>query len=134
MQRSRSEIARALYVALAVGDRDKLDTLLHPNFVGEIAEGMPYGIGGRHEGAAAMRRNGWGLISRHFTVRAEAERFLDVGEDRLLVTGRYRGQGKHGGGSLDASFAHIITFDAERVIGLEQHTDTALWHAAAASS
>ena len=101
---THSDLARALYAALAAGDRDRLDALLHPNFVGEIAEGMPFGIGGRHEGAAAMRRNGWGAIARHFTARAEPERFLDVGEGRLLVTGRYRGEGKQGGLIYDWTF------------------------------
>jgi 2-(1,2-epoxy-1,2-dihydrophenyl)acetyl-CoA isomerase len=128
---ARSDLARALYAALAAGDRDRLDALLHPDFVGEIAEGMPFGIGGRHEGATAMRRNGWGGIGRHFTARAEPERFLEIGEERLLVTGRYRGEGKHGGAALDAAFAHLITFEGERVRALEQYTDTARWRDAA---
>nr|WP_247804772.1 enoyl-CoA hydratase-related protein [Bradyrhizobium sp. 191] len=105
--------------------------LLHPDFVGEIAEGMPFGIGGRHEGSSAMRRNGWGAIARRFAARAEPERFLEVGEACLLVTGRYRGEGRHGGTSLDASFAHLITFEGERITRLEQYTDTARWHHAA---
>ncbi|UPK29191.1 enoyl-CoA hydratase-related protein [Bradyrhizobium sp. 195] len=131
MQKARSDIARALYAALAAGNREQLETLLHPDFVGEIAEGMPFGIGGRHEGSSAMRRNGWGAIARHFAARAEPERFLEVGEACLLVTGRYRGEGRHGGASLDASFAHLISFEGDRITRLEQYTDTARWHDAA---
>ena len=131
MQKARSDIARALYAALAAGSREQLETLLHPDFVGEIAEGMPFGIGGRHEGSSEMRRNGWGAIARHFAARAEPERFLEVGEACLLVTGRYRGEGRHGGASLDASFAHLITFEGDRITRLEQYTDTARWHDAA---
>ncbi|MDF0518748.1 enoyl-CoA hydratase-related protein [Bradyrhizobium yuanmingense] len=131
MQNTRSDTARALYAALAAGNREQLEILLHPDFVGEIAEGMPFGIGGRHEGSPAMRRNGWGAIARHFAARAEPERFLEVGEACLLVTGRYRGEGKYGGTSLDASFAHLITFEGERITRLEQYTDTARWHDAA---
>jgi 2-(1,2-epoxy-1,2-dihydrophenyl)acetyl-CoA isomerase len=131
MQTTRTDVARALYAALAAGDRKQLDDVLHPNFVGEIAEGMPFGIGGRHEGPTAMRRSGWGAIARHFAARAEPERFLEVGEKRLLVTGRYRGEGRHGGTSLNAPFAHVIAFESERIIGLEQYTDTARWHDAA---
>jgi ketosteroid isomerase-like protein len=82
--------ARALYAALAAGDREQLDVLLHPEFTGRTAEGMPFGIGGDHDGPAAMRRNGWGAIARHFEARAEPERFLDLADGRLLVTGRYR--------------------------------------------
>ena len=131
MQKARFDIARALYAALAAGNREQLETLLHLDFVGEIAEGMPFGIGGRHEGSSEMRRNGWGAIARHFAARAEPERFLEVGEACLLVTGRYRGEGRHGGASLDASFAHLITFEGDRITRLEQYTDTARWHDAA---
>ena len=105
--------------------------MLHPEFTGRTAEGMPFGIGGDHSGPAAMRRNGWGTIARHFEARAEPERFLDLADGRLLVTGRYRGRGKQGGAVLDAAFAHLIAIDQGRIKSLEQFTDTARWHDAA---
>ena len=129
--RSREEIARAFYAALATGDRNQLDALLHPEFTGRTAEGMPFGIGGDHDSPAAMRRNGWGAIARHFEARAEPERFLDLTDGRLLVTGRYLGRGKQGGAPLDAAFAHLIAIDQDRIKSLEQFTDTARWHDAA---
>lgn len=129
--RNPADIARALYAALAGGDRDQLDALLHPEFTGRTAEGMPFGIGGDHDGPTAMRRNGWGAIARHFEARAEPERFLDLADGRLLVTGRYRGRGKQGGSPLDAAFAHLIAVDQGRIKSLEQFTDTARWHDAA---
>jgi 2-(1,2-epoxy-1,2-dihydrophenyl)acetyl-CoA isomerase len=64
-----ADLARALYAALAAGDRDQLGALLHPEFTGRTAEGMPFGIGGDHDGPTAMRRNGWGKIARHFEAR-----------------------------------------------------------------
>ena len=79
-------LARALYAALAAGDRAQLDSLLHPEFTGRTAEGMPFGIGGDHEGPAAMRRNGWGAISRHFEAHAEPERFLLRSDRRGSLT------------------------------------------------
>lgn len=129
--RSPTDLARALYAALAAGDRNQLDALLHPQFTGRTAEGMPFGIGGDHDGPAAMRRNGWGAIARHFEARAEPEKFLDLADGRLLVTGRYRGRGKQGGAALDAAFAHLIAVDQGRIKSLEQYTDTARWHDAA---
>lgn len=129
--RSTSDLARSLYTALAAGDRDQLEGLLHPKFVGRIAEGMPFGVGGRHESPSAMRSNGWGGIARHFTARADPERFLEVGTGCLLVTGRYRGEGKRGGTALDAAFAHLLTFEDGRIRSLEQYTDTARWRDAA---
>jgi 2-(1,2-epoxy-1,2-dihydrophenyl)acetyl-CoA isomerase len=129
--RTLADLARALYAALASGDRDQLEALLHSEFVGQIAEGMPFDIGGRHEGPGAMRRNGWGAIARHFVARAEPDRFLDLGDGRLLVTGRYRGHGKQDGAPLDAAFAHLVTFEDGRIRCLEQYTDTARWCEAA---
>lgn len=129
--RSTSDLARCLYTALAAGDRDQLDAVLHPEFYGQIAEGMPFGIGGRHESPSEMRRNGWGGIARHFVARAEPERFLEIGTDRLLVTGRYRGEGRRGGTVLDAAFAHLLTFANGRIRSLEQYTDTGRWRDAA---
>ena len=39
-------------LALATDDRDQLDALLHPEFIGHAAEGMPFVIGGQHDGPA----------------------------------------------------------------------------------
>src|SRR6202044_639946 len=128
--RNAADLARAFYAALAAGDRAQLDELLHPEFTGRTAEGMPFGIGGRHDGPTAMRRNAWGAIARHFDARAEPERFIDLADGGLLVTGRYRGQGKQGGVALDADFAHLMSIDQGRIRTLEQYTDTARWREA----
>lgn len=129
--RNSADVARVFYIALAAGDREKLDALLHPAFTGRSAEGMPFGIGGHQPNPAAMRRNVWGAIARHFEARAEPERFLDLSDDRMLVTGRYRGRGKRGGAPLDAAFAHLITIEQGRIKSLEQYTDTGKWRDAA---
>lgn len=124
---SPAELAERLYDALATGDRDTLDALLHPEFEGRLADGMPGGVGGAHHGPEAMRRNGWGGIARLFAARAEPGRFLPLADGRLLVTGRYTGAGRRGGGPLDAAFAHLITVTDGRISALEQYTDTAAW-------
>lgn len=125
-----ADLARAFYEALTTGDRNGLDALLHPNFRGSIADGMPAG-GGAHEGPAAMRRNGWGAIAKLFDARAEPDRFDHLADGRLLVTGRYRGSGRQSGTPLDAAFAHLLTFRDGRLHALEQYTDTARWRDAA---
>ncbi|WP_156067412.1 enoyl-CoA hydratase-related protein [Pseudonocardia halophobica] len=122
-----AEVARRLYSALAGGDRDTLDEILHPDFVGHLADGMPFGIGGEHRGAEAMRRSGWGGIAKHFAASAEAEQFALLEDGRLLVTGRYRGHGRRGGGAVDATFAHVVTVQDGRITALDQYTDTARW-------
>jgi 2-(1,2-epoxy-1,2-dihydrophenyl)acetyl-CoA isomerase len=126
-----AELARRLYAALAEGDGAELDVLLHPDFRGVLADGMPRGIGGEYRGAEAMRAEGWGAIGRHFAARAEAERFLALEDGRLLVTGRYTGRGRRGGDVVDAAFAHLVTVADGRITALEQYTDTARWAEAA---
>lgn len=124
-------LVRRLYDALAAVDLETLDDLLDPEFEGVLSQGLPFGVGGHHRGADAMRRNGWGAIGRHFVARAEPDRFLPLVDGRMLVTGRYVGHGRDGGGPLDAPFAHIITVRDGRIAGLEQYTDTARWLSAA---
>jgi 2-(1,2-epoxy-1,2-dihydrophenyl)acetyl-CoA isomerase len=127
------DIAKVLYAALAAGDRTVLDALLHPDFRGKLADGMPFEIGGEHTSPSAMRRNGWGAIARHFDARAVPDRFLELADGSLLVTGRYVGSGRQGGTSLDAGFAHLITIEDDRIRSLEQYTDTHRWRLAAAT-
>lgn len=128
---TNSILVQRLYSALADLDLAALDELLDPDFLGVLAAGMPYGVGGEHRGSDAMRRHGWGTIGRHYVARAEPDRFLPLVDGRMLVTGRYVGHGRRSGGPLDAPFAHIITISNGRIVGLEQYTDTARWCAAA---
>ena len=83
--------ARKLYRALAAGDRDALSTLLHPEFVGHATDGLPLGMGGRHDGPEAMRRNLWWTIGRHYKVEAQPEEFRVLDDGRLFIAGHYRG-------------------------------------------
>lgn len=124
----RAQTARRLYAALTAGDRDTLDLLLHPDFVGHAADGLPLGAGGVHDGPAAMRRNLWGMIARHYVAAAEAESMTGLDDGGLLVRGHYRGHARVSGRALDAEFMHVLRFaDDGRILGLDQLTDTAAW-------
>lgn len=120
--------AKALYGALASGDRDTINALLSDDFVGHAAEGLPLAMGGEHRGAEAMQRNLWWKIGKHFAVEAQPDtlRVLDDGD--LLVTGRYRGTARRSRRVLDAEFTHVLRFDRDgRISSLRQLTDTAAW-------
>lgn len=120
--------AKALYRALAIGDRDTLDTLLSEEFVGHAAEGLPLGMGGEHRGREAMQRNLWWKIGKHFAVEAQPAEFRPLDDGGLLVAGHYRGVARRSGRPLDAEFTHVLTFDADgRIVSLRQLTDTAAW-------
>ncbi|MQA13051.1 MAG: DUF4440 domain-containing protein [Pseudonocardiaceae bacterium] len=122
-----ADLARALYRALADGDRETLDGLLHPEFEGRIADGMPLGTGGDYDGPDAMRRDFWKVIGQHFEARAEPAEIHEVDDGRLLVTGHYTGRARGSGTSLRASFAHLLTVADNRIRRLVQFTDTRRW-------
>jgi 2-(1,2-epoxy-1,2-dihydrophenyl)acetyl-CoA isomerase len=120
--------AQQLYRALAAGDRDALMTLLHPDFVGQVTDGLPLDMGGRHDGPEAMRRDVWWTIGRHYKVEVRPEEFRLLDDGRLFVAGHYRGEGRASGRRLDAAFIHVIGFAADGRIGsLKQLTDSAVW-------
>ena len=120
--------AQQLYRALAAGDREALSTLLHPDFVGQVTDGLPLDMGGRHDGPEAMRRDVWWTIGRHYKVEVQPEEFRLLDDGRLFVAGHYRGEGRTSGRRLDAAFIHLIAFAADgRIASLQQLTDSAAW-------
>jgi 2-(1,2-epoxy-1,2-dihydrophenyl)acetyl-CoA isomerase len=130
-QKDPISTAKELYRALANGDRDALASLLSADFIGHAAEGLPLGMGGEHRGPAAMQRDLWWRIGKHYQASAEPDHFHLLDDGKLLVAGRYRGTARVSGNSLDAAFTHIIGFNSEgRIASLDQLTDTAAWVAA----
>jgi len=128
---ARVAAAQQLYAALATGDREALNALLHHDFIGHAAEGMPLGMGGEHRGPQAMQTNLWWRIGEHFRVRAMPRHFEGLEDGRLMVGGSYVGTARRSGKALDAAFIHILGFASDgRIVGLRQLTDTAAWHAA----
>ncbi len=120
------ELVHAVYAALRAGDAAALDDLLDASFVGEVAAGMPVG-GGRHEGPAAMRDDGWWAIGRAYAVHAEPAELLACTDGRLLVTGFYRGTRRADGFTVEAAFTHLWTARDGRLVALTQVTDTERW-------
>jgi ketosteroid isomerase-like protein len=121
------QLVRGVYAALVTGDRDALLGLLHPDFEGTLAEGMPFAIGGVHRGSEAMIHDGWWAIGRAFAVRPEPAEWIPCADGRLLVFGRYVGHARSGGAPVDAAFAHLWTVRDGRLSALRQVTDTARW-------
>jgi 2-(1,2-epoxy-1,2-dihydrophenyl)acetyl-CoA isomerase len=120
--------AQELYQALTAGDGDALSTLLHPDFVGDVTDGLPLEMGGRHEGPEAMRRDVWWTIGRHYKVEVQPDEFRLLDDGRLFVAGHYRGQARTSGRRLDAAFIHLIAFATDGLItSLQQLTDSAAW-------
>src|SRR3546814_4312551 len=68
-----SELARRFYRGLAKGDRDELDALLHPAFVGITTRCLLMGLGGTYQGPEQMRRHFWGGLAKHFQAKADID-------------------------------------------------------------
>ncbi len=120
--------AQQLYRALAAGDRERLASLLHPEFVGHATQGLPLNMGGEHVGPDAMQQNLWWRIGRHYKAEAQVDEFRTLDDGRLFVAGHYRGEGRKSGRRLDAAFIHVIGFSTDgRIASLDQLTDSAAW-------
>ena len=121
-----TDVLQRLYHAFAAGDTDALGSLIGDADWVE-ASGGPYG--GRYRGLTEVAANVFGPIARDVeSFSAVPDQLLQVGEDRALGLGFYRGTTP--AGPLEIRFAHLATVDAGRITHLEQFTDTHEWHGA----
>lgn len=119
-------VIRSLYEAFATGDMDRLSTLLGDTHWVE-ARGGPYG--GLYQGFADIGANVFGPIGaevQDFT--AIPDELLEIGEDRVLALGTYRGTTE--AGPLAIRFGHLWTVKGGRMSHFEQFTDTHEWRVA----
>ncbi|HWE33809.1 MAG TPA: nuclear transport factor 2 family protein [Solirubrobacteraceae bacterium] len=121
------ELVRRLYEALATGDADAVGKLLAPDFQGSFAPGMPFGLGGRKDGMASTRDDGWWAIGRGFSVRVKPEEWIPCADGRLLVIGRYVGRARASGRGFEAEVAHLWSAAGDRLTSVHQFTDTVMW-------
>jgi len=126
---AQTDAAQRLYDAFAARDPQAILASLHPEFVGEVSAGMPLGVGGRHEGPEAMLRDVWAQVFAHYEMSVEAEELLPSGLDRVVAIGHYRGSERESGHEVEASFAHVLVISDDRIVSLNQITDTARWTA-----
>lgn len=115
-----TELVRALYPALAAGDRAELARLVAPDFVGRWTASLPFGIGGVHRGLEAQIEEGWWAFGRAWAVRVEPSEWIECADGRLLVLGRYVGRARASGRPVDAAFAHLWSARDGRL--------SAVWH------
>jgi ketosteroid isomerase-like protein len=119
--------ARRLYDAFAAHDGPALLDVLAEDFVGDVSEGMPLGVGGLHAGRDAMLREVWGPVFAAYEIRVELDALHASGSDHVIALGHYRGTDRSDGVPVDARFAHVLTIDGEQITALRQITDTNRW-------
>lgn len=119
--------AERLYAALATGDRAVLEEVLDPGFTGSVTAGMPLGLGGSYGSPASMQSDFWWRLGRTWAAAAQPEEFHLLDDGRLLVRGTYRGMERSTSAPLEAAFVHVLSFAGERIVALDQLTDSAAW-------
>jgi uncharacterized protein len=125
--------AQRLYEAMAAHDGRGLLNAMHEDFTGTVSDGMPLGLGGRHEGPKRMLFEVWVKVFEAYDVTPEVTRYVETGGPELVAIGRYVGSARGTGRPLDAAFAHLLSIRDGRVASLEQITDTHRWHDAIAA-
>ena len=119
--------ARRLYEAFDSRDLEALRDALADDFVGQVSEGMPLGVGGEHFGPEAMIRDVWSKVLATYELRVDAQHFYPSGDDHVVAVGHYRGSVRASGQLIEASFAHVLTIRDGRIARLHQITDTGSW-------
>ncbi len=120
-------IVRRSYEAFARRDMDGVVGDMHPDIVWEQAQGLPHG--GTYRGLAAVRAAIFDPLDRDWweSFSALPEEFLDGGDERVVVLGRYHGVAKGTGRRLDVPFVHVWTLAEGKAIRFRQFLDTAGW-------
>lgn len=124
------ETVQRLYRALADPDPAELLDVLDPNLHANITAGLPHGWGGIYTTAVELMERCWRPIFSQLAVHPVPEEYLVCDPDRIVVLGRYQGQTRATGRTLDAAFAHVLQVEHGRIISLVQITDSARWHEA----
>jgi ketosteroid isomerase-like protein len=119
------QLVEELYPALVAGDRSAVERLVAEDFTGTLTDGLPFGIGGVHEGRERMIEDGWWALGRKFSLRAEPSEWIDCAGGRLLVLGRYVGRARSTGAPVNAAFAHVWTGRDGQLSAVWQLTDSA---------
>lgn len=122
---SNSERMKVIYDAFAEGD---IDTVL-ANFTEDIqwseAENFIYDYGEPLVGVDAVVEKVFARLGAEWEYwNLEDKQFADVGEDKVLVTGRYKAKNIASGKLLDAQFAHVLHLRDTLLASFQQYTDT----------
>jgi ketosteroid isomerase-like protein len=117
-------LLRETYAAWASGDfatADVFDPDVEFVRLGTGASGLDgtwHGIDGLWAAVVEWLRS-WELLT------IEAERFIELGDNRALVLSRQRGRGKHSGAQMDAELGDLFTFRNGKIIRYASYWDRA---------
>ena len=118
MSQENVEIVRRLYEYWARGDFSATTGFFDPEVVysriGAETPGMEGEWRGLEEMSAATREYFHGFSE----MRIEAERIIDLGDDRMLVLSHQTARGKFSGASFDHELADLVTLENGKIVGM----------------
>ncbi|HET6867488.1 MAG TPA: nuclear transport factor 2 family protein [Solirubrobacteraceae bacterium] len=124
------ETVQRLYRAITDPDLAELLEVLDPNLHADFTVGLPQGWGGTYTTAADLIERCWRPMFSRLAIHPVPQEYILCESDQIVVLGRYQGQSRATGRTLDAAFAHVLQFEHDRIIRLVQITDSARWHEA----
>lgn len=120
-----TEIVQGMYDAFAAGDGEAVLAAFSPDIVWNEAESNSLADGNPYVGPQAVAEGVFARIGQEWeTFTLVDQTIYEVGEDMVLVTGRYQGKHAVTGKSINAQKAHIWWFEDGKVIRFQQYTDT----------
>ncbi len=120
------EIVHRFNDAVNRGDREAVATLIHPEVEWRTMAGPLLGVDavrGRDETLSFI----FDVIPEGVEdFRTTAERFRELGDDLLLVCGRYTGRGTASGAKLEVASAALYRFEERMIVSFRDFPSEAL--------
>lgn len=119
------EIVQGMYEAFAAGDGGAVLAKFSPDIIWNEAESNSLADGNPYIGPQAVAEGVFGRLAQEWeTFTLTDQTIYAVGENMVLVTGRYQGTHAVTGKSIDAQKAHIWWFEDGMVTRFQQYVDT----------
>ena len=119
------EIVQGIYDAFAAGDGGAVLATFSPDIVWNEAESNSLADGNPYTGPQAVAEGVFGRIGQEwesFTLHDQT--LYGVGEDMVLVTGRYQGKHAITGKTINAQHVHLWWFEEGLATRFQQYVDT----------
>lgn len=128
MSKQNTEIAKHFFETAGKGDMNTARTLLDNSVewieptVGDMF------FSGTHRGANAVYNE---VLAPTFNYiedfSLKIDRYIEAGEDEVVVLGSFKGRGKSTGKELNAPFCMICKIKNGKIAHFQNHTNTSMW-------
>jgi len=119
------EIVQGMYDAFAAGDGAAVLAKFSPDIIWNEAESNSLADGNPYVGPQAVAEGVFGRLGQEWeTFTLTDQTLYGVGEDMVLVTGRYQGTHARTGKTINAQKVHIWWFEDGMVTRFQQYVDT----------